>query len=64
MKTNALEKRERATAGKGSKAQQGVLLAEDAWASNRIFPWTPEDIAGPEPWTLDSFSDLLPHESV
>jgi hypothetical protein len=38
------------------------LFSSDDEVPDRLPLWTPEDISGPEPWALESFTDLLPHE--
>ena len=48
------------------EAIERVGPQEDAWLSNgaetseRHRPWSPEDIAEPDSWTLASFDDLVP----
>jgi hypothetical protein len=47
-----------------SKRHEDLWFSRDGAVSHRHPLWIPEDIAEPEPWTLASFSDLLPHEMV
>lgn len=62
MNPNTLEDREHGRAGCRAKVQEDMLFSGDDGVPNRLSLWTPEDIDGPEPWALASFSDLLPHE--
>jgi len=52
---------ERGQAIDGSKVRERLPLSPGDEASYRQPLWFPEDIVEPDPWTLASFSDLLPH---
>ena len=53
---------ERPRATRRCKVHEGSSLPGDDDVSHRQPLWIPEDIAEPEPWTIASFNDLLPHE--
>jgi hypothetical protein len=55
---------ERGQAIDGSKARERLPLSPGDKASHRQPLWFPEDIVEPDPWTLASFSDLLPHSEA
>jgi hypothetical protein len=62
MNTRTLEACARAQAVDWPKLQEDRAFSREDDVSRRDPLWTPEDIAEPEPWTLASFSDLVPHE--
>jgi len=62
MNTRTSEACARGQAVDWPKPQEDGVFSRDDDVSRRDRLWTPEDFAEPEPWTLASFSDLLPHE--
>jgi hypothetical protein len=54
----------RLRASNRSMAREALSFPREDEPSHRHPLWSPEDIAEPETWTLESFSDLLSHETA